>query len=262
MVNGREPALSGGEVSSVAYQYDEANRLTSVDGVNYSWDANGNLLSDGTNTYTYDSANRLTAISGPPSETSQQSATYAYNGLGDRLAQNGVQYTLDLNAGLTQVLADGTNTYLYGNGRISQTDISTEYFLGDALGSVRQLANNSGEITLTKNYDPYGNNIQSLGAAQTDYGFTGETTDANGLIYLRARFYAPADGRFTSRDTFAGYLNLSQSQNRYIYVHNNPIRYTDPTGHSIPAPFFMILVRSGMQNIINYVFNCDNINYQ
>jgi hypothetical protein len=50
------------------------------------------------------------------------------------------QYTLDLNAGLTQVLQDGTNTYLYGVSRIAQYDASSpQYFLGDALGSVRQL---------------------------------------------------------------------------------------------------------------------------
>lgn len=47
---------------------------------------------------------------------------YSYNGLGDGLTQIGVQYVLDLNAGLTQVLDDGTNTYTYGLGRISHTD--------------------------------------------------------------------------------------------------------------------------------------------
>jgi len=73
--------------------------------------------------------------------------------LGDRLRQtvNGTptKYTLDLNAGLTQVLADGAYTYLYGNGRIMQQGVtSTDYFLGDALGSVRQLENASGAVTL------------------------------------------------------------------------------------------------------------------
>jgi YD repeat-containing protein len=165
-----------------SYQYDVANRMTDVNGVPYTWDSNGNLLNDGVNAYTYDSANRLTSFSGG------QTATYAYNGLGDRLSQNGVNYTLDLNSGLTQVLNDGTNTYAYGLGRISQTNTATEYFLGDALGSVRQIANSAGEITLAKSYEPYGNVSQSSGTAQTIYGFTGESTDANGLVYLRARY--------------------------------------------------------------------------
>ena len=79
-------------------------------------------------------------------------SSYQYNGLGDRLSQTvnaqTTNYTLDLNAGLTQVLNDGTNSYLYGNGRIAQTaGATTEYFLGDALGSVRQLTDAQGEIT-------------------------------------------------------------------------------------------------------------------
>ena len=41
------------------YEYDTANRLTSVDGVAYTWDARGNLLSDGTFTYTYNAAGWL-----------------------------------------------------------------------------------------------------------------------------------------------------------------------------------------------------------
>jgi hypothetical protein len=46
----------------VNYQYDDANRLTSVNGQAYTWDNNGNLLSDGVRTYTYTHANRLTQV--------------------------------------------------------------------------------------------------------------------------------------------------------------------------------------------------------
>jgi len=62
---------------------------------------------------------------------------------------------MDLNAGLTQALSDGTNNYIYGVGRIAQVNTSgTEYFLGDALGSVRQLTNASGAISYAHAYDP------------------------------------------------------------------------------------------------------------
>jgi RHS repeat-associated protein len=182
--------MVGGLSSTSSYNYDDANHLTDVNGVLYDWDANGNLLSDGANTYAYDSANRLKTITG------DSTANFAYNGLGDRLVQNGVNYTLDLNAGLTQVLRDGTNTYLYGMGRIAQVNTGTEYFLGDVLGSMRQLTNTSGDVTLTKSYAPYGNLAQSTGSALTSYGFTGEFTDASGLVYLRARYYESLTGRF------------------------------------------------------------------
>ncbi len=54
-----------------------------------------------------------------------------------RQTANGTQtrYALDLNAGLTQVLSDGTSAYLYGNGRIAQYQTAMQYFGADALGS-------------------------------------------------------------------------------------------------------------------------------
>jgi YD repeat-containing protein len=98
---------------TIAYAYDDANRLTSVNGVTYTWDNNGNLLNDGINTYTYDHANRLVGVSG-----AQTSATFAYNGLGDRLQRMAgrltTRYTLDINNSLSQVLSDGTDRYLNG----------------------------------------------------------------------------------------------------------------------------------------------------
>jgi RHS repeat-associated protein len=120
---------------------------------------------------------------------------------------------------------------LYGLGRISENQGgSTEYYLGDALGSVRQLVDADGVITLAKSYAPYGEVILSAGAGQTSYGFTGETTDASGLVYLRARYYASNDGRFLSRDTWAGDMARPMSYNAWLYVHGNPVNYADPLG--------------------------------
>ncbi|MCJ7431942.1 MAG: PfkB family carbohydrate kinase [Anaerolineales bacterium] len=84
------------------------------------------------------------------------------------------------------------NTYTYGLGRISQTNTSTEYFLGDALGSVRQVTASNGDVTLAKSYDPYGVVTQAGGTSQSAYGYTGKAQDSyTSLVYLRARFYNP-----------------------------------------------------------------------
>jgi RHS repeat-associated protein len=206
------------------YAYDESNRLMEVDGISYTWDANGNLLDDGSNTYTYDSANRLVDLNGTTS--------YAYNGLGDRLTQNGTHYTLDLNSGLTQVLSDETHSYTYGLGRISQqSGIASEYFLGDALGSVRQMTDQAGAIIYAASYNPYGVVTQSSGAGQSAYGFTGEQQDVSGMVYLRARYYSPGDGRFLNRDTWGGDGMRPMSFGKWQYVYSNPINLTDPTGN-------------------------------
>ncbi|HXF85305.1 MAG TPA: RHS repeat-associated core domain-containing protein [Anaerolineales bacterium] len=77
-----------------------------------------------------------------------------------------------------------------------------DYFLTDALGSMRQLTDASGQVTLANAYEPYGVLAQSAGSAQTSYGFTGEFTDPSGMVYLRARYYMPSDGRFLTRDTW------------------------------------------------------------
>lgn len=80
-----------------------------------------------------------------------------------------------------------------------------QYFGTDALGSVRQIYNSSGQVIADKRYDPFGNVAAQDGAGTSTYGFAGERTDATGLEYLRARYYAPAQGRFT---TLIRYANL------------------------------------------------------
>src|SRR5574341_325255 len=168
------PAIPCGTPTTNTYVYDIANRLTSVNGQTYTWDNNGNLLNDGTTTYTYDAANRLLGT-----QSSALSTSYTYNGLGDRISQTvdgaTTNYTLDLSAGLTQVLSDGSNTYLYGAMRIGELQPGGwAYHLGDALGSVRQLADATGNVTLARNFEPYGNTLSSVGSGSTIYQYTGE----------------------------------------------------------------------------------------
>jgi len=167
--------------------------------------------------------------------------TFTYNGDGARLKQKVnstvTTYTVDLAAGLTQVLVDVTsgvtNTYEYGNGRIAQNNSGggTSYLLGDALGSVRQLADQGSAVILTKSYQPYGGVLSTSGSGSSAYGFTGEWTDNTGLGYLRARYYAPGQGRFVSRDTWAGDYTRPLTLNGFGYSLSNPVNYTDPSGN-------------------------------
>ena len=145
-------------------------------------------------------------------------------------------YTLDLNAGLTQVLADGTNTYLYGYERIAQFSASeTGYYLGDVLGSVRQMTDEDGVVMLTKQYEPYGDMLSSTGSGSSVFGFVGEQTDLTGLTYLRARFYTVSDGRFLSKDMWGGNANMPMSYNGWLYSYANPINFVDPSGQCTPG---------------------------
>ena len=98
---------------------------------------------------------------------------------------------------------------------------------------MRQITDEAGLVILAEAYDPYGNPTVSVGTAQTNYGFTAEQTDPTGMIYLRARYYAPEMGRFMSRDTWGGDQNQPMSFNRWNYTEGNPINYFDPTGHIV-----------------------------
>ncbi len=220
------------------YGYDIANRLTSVNGQTYTWDNNGNLLTDGTSTNTYDQANRLKTVT-----QGANSYAFAYNGVGDRLRQSvsGITttiYALDPAAGLTQVLSDGSSTYLYGPStgsgqasRLAQQATTMQYFGADGLGSIRQIYNSSGQIIANKRYDPFGNVLAQNGVGTSNYGYTGEWMDSTGLEYLRARYYAPTQGRFTTRDTWSGDPNAPMSYNAWNYTNGNPVNITDPSGH-------------------------------
>ncbi|MGB3904693.1 MAG: RHS repeat-associated core domain-containing protein, partial [Anaerolineae bacterium] len=68
----------------------------------------------------------------------------------------------------------------------------------DGLGSVRQLLDNTGQIAETYAYDPFGVPL-SADTVYNPFRFTGEVWDAEvDLLYLRARYYQPATGRFVT----------------------------------------------------------------
>ena len=73
-------------------------------------------------------------------------------------------------------------------------------------------------------------------SALTGYMFTGKDLDDTGLYYFAARYYDPSVGRFVTEDSWQGTLAEPWTQNRYVYVGNNPLGYVDPTGHSRSTP--------------------------
>ena len=193
------------------YTYDAANHMINAGGMSYTWNANGNLLNDGSATYAYDFENRLisTTLGGGTTQ-------FSYNGDGIRLrlieAGVATTYTQDYAAPLPVVLQAKTSTgstqYVYSLGTRPLAEYEAaawEYLLGDPLGSVRQLADNSGNVTLLKSYEPYGSVLNSQGTATSIFGYSGEQMDAYiKLVFLRARYYSPDTARFLSKDVWPG----------------------------------------------------------
>jgi RHS repeat-associated protein len=115
-----------------------------------------------------------------------------------------------------------------------------EYLLADPLGSVRQIANSSGDVTLLKSYEPYGSVLNSQGSATSIFGYAGEQIDNTGLIYLRARYMQPGLGIFLSRDPWSGDELRPGSMNGWNYGLGNPVKYTDPSGYIAQAWDFRV----------------------
>jgi RHS repeat-associated protein len=74
------------------------------------------------------------------------------------------------------------------------------------------------------------------GASPSVFGFTGEPADANGLVYLRARYYNPILGVFTGLDPLEGRMDQPMSLNRYEYVGGQVMNTVDPTGMEYAPP--------------------------
>jgi RHS repeat-associated protein len=162
------------------------------------------------------------------------------------------QYLWDINHGLPQILtesdAKGTALYTYGLGRISMADPrkGPMYYQYDGLGSVRSLTDRKGMTRGLYAYDAFGKPLISASLVDNDFQYTGEQVDdETGLIYLRSRYYDPEIGRFISRDSFPGFDTSTQSLNRYVYVQNNPVVYTDPSGKVAPAVAWALLAAGG-----------------
>ncbi|MEA2645411.1 MAG: hypothetical protein QOE92_494 [Chloroflexota bacterium] len=98
----------------------------------------------------------------------------------------------------------------------------------DQIGSTRLLTDIVGAPAASYTFDPYGNIASAtvVEQASTSFGFTGQYRDPeSGLIYLRARYYDPATGQFTSRDPM-----VSDTWQPFAFVAGSPLNRVDPSG--------------------------------
>jgi len=120
----------------------------------------------------------------------------------------------------------------YSNGQTTN-----EYWHKDHLGSVQTITNQQGQVVEVLDYDAWGNRIKNTASPSTqapyrfDRGFTGhEHLDLFSLVNMNGRVYDPVLGRFISPDPFITEPFNLQNLNRYAYVSNCPLSFTDPSG--------------------------------
>lgn len=128
--------------------------------------------------------------------------------------------------------------------------VQTRYLHKDNLGSLTLITDDDGAVFERLEFDPWGKRIQDP-KRKSDYyiyrtGFTGhEHLDNVGLVHMNGRVYDPTLARFVSADPFVQAPNNLQNLNRYSYVLNNPLKFTDPSG------FFFKKLFKGISNLLN-----------
>ncbi len=138
----------------------------------------------------------------------------------------------------------GSSTAIYT--RRSDGTSSTYYATSDHLGSADLVMDSAANVLVRESFGPFGarrgSNWQGLPTtadysaidSTTRQGFTGhEMLDTVSLVHMNGRVYDPTLGRFLSADTVIQSLGATQSINPYSYAWNDPLRYIDPSGHSI-----------------------------
>jgi RHS repeat-associated protein len=94
-------------------------------------------------------------------------------------------------------------------------------------------------MTRQERYKPFGETLWSAGTnTPTTQAYTGQKRESSfGLYDYNARWYDAALGRFTQADSIVPNPAGAKSFDRYAYVENNPVRYSDPSGHFINLGF-------------------------
>lgn len=201
-------------------------------------------------TYDYDYANRLSQFTLATGTTTSAADTYGYLPTGLRLnrinnliaSSNEEWYYPDGDDVTTDYLkSTGTTSYAmtstYVNGgaldfkRVRLTSDGAElYYLGDALGSVHRIIDQTEAIVNTALTTAWGEKhpgFTDVVARSDRYGFVQREVDAeSGLIHMRARSYDPRIGRFQQMDPVLGY----RATEHFAYCGGNPVTRTDPGG--------------------------------
>jgi RHS repeat-associated protein len=230
--------------ANASYVVDGDNQIQSANTVAWIYDANGNVLDDGTNTYQWDAENRLNFIT---NKTSGHISQFKYDGFSRRTAiiekANATATPVETHylwcgsAPCESHTATGQQLTLYfRQGEIATGSNAPHYYARDSLGSVMQVVDANGTLLGGAQYTNYGTVVLASGAVPT-FGYAGMFQHAPSLTNLTLyRVYSPTAERWLSRDP----IEELGGRNLYAYAKGSPVRFTDPLGLCPPNDSYTI----------------------
>jgi RHS repeat-associated protein len=208
--------------------FDAFNKIATNAAAAYTYDDNGNLLSDGTYQYVWNARNQLIDVR----QGAVSLVTYSYDALGRRSSKqmggsSGVAYVTDGSSVVGESTSAGYKQIVSGAGvdtKFSVYDATgARYVIADATRSTVAVLSSSGVLSKPFTYSPFG---ETEGSAADQFAYTGRDQDLPDLYYFRARYYKPSSGRFISEDP----LGIAGGANIYGYAGGNPLQFNDPYG--------------------------------
>ena len=220
------------------YSYNDRYQLTQIvtDGEvtdTYTYREDGALATHNETTYEYDQWNRLSSVT-----TGETTDTFGYDTHGIRTEKNDIYYSVDPNQHVNleyDTSDDSVAEIVWGHQPlVRKVGNNWYYYIYNAHGDVIGLVNDAGTVVNNYTYDAWGNILSETETIENPIKYAGEYYDDElGMYYLRARYYDPKVGRFTSYDIQEGDIVNPLDMNRYVYCRNNPIKYIDPSGESL-----------------------------
>jgi RHS repeat-associated protein len=235
------------------WSYDPArpHAVTAAGSNTYSYDANGNLKRRNGSSIWWLPFNKPRAIF-----NEESSYTFYYDNNRNRVVETIIadgrwRSRIQVGALYEEVYDDGVKSYrlsiptpmgIAGVWTVGDEGEFRTYNHNDLLGSVGIITNENGVVQEEYAYDPWGaprnpinwSSLSNWPDYKDDRGYTGhQMLEGLELVHMNGRIYDPAIGRFLSADPFIQFSGDSQSYNRYAYVLNNPMRYSDPSGHFV-----------------------------
>jgi RHS repeat-associated protein len=189
------------------------------------------MTSDGTNTYAWDAENRLIQITYPGSGNNSQ-FTFDYAGKNTKIVENSGGSPTSTRqfiwCGISRCESrDNSSTLISSFFSAGQVDSSVKrYYTKDHVGSIRELADNTGSLLTQYQYDLFGNQFKISGSVNSDFQFANYFYHSQSGLYLTyTRAYKSSLGRFINRDL----IEENGGMNLYSYT-KNPVNFIDPSG--------------------------------